>query len=138
MLAINYIAELQRFYQALPVTHLLNPDFKVAKLVVSKLIHQVEKIQKCLVLLVFYSQINSVTNLLLRYQTSQQIRQATLTQYFRPTIRASPVRGPFTRSQTRSPYRRRPSLNQPPRFNEYQFYYYSTFHLERATSSHQN
>ena len=112
-LAIKYTAELQRFYQALPVTHLPNPDSKVPKLVVSKLVRQAEKIQKCLVRSVFCSQITSVTDLLLRYQTSQQTRQATLTQYFRPTIPASPVRRLFTRSQTRSPYRRRPGLNQP-------------------------
>jgi len=52
-LAIKYIIELQRYYQALPVTHLPNPDSKAPKLVVSKLVRQAEKIQKCLARLVF-------------------------------------------------------------------------------------
>lgn len=139
LLAIYYIAELQKFYQALLVTHPPNPDSQVPKLVVFKLVRHAEKIQKCLVWLVFYSQINSVTNLLLRYRTTQQTRQSTLTHYFRPTIQAFPVHGPFTQSQTRSPYRRcRPGLNQPPSFNKHQSYYDSTSHLARATSSYGN
>ncbi|RPA96391.1 hypothetical protein L873DRAFT_1811580 [Choiromyces venosus 120613-1] len=85
-LAIKYITELQRYYQALPVTHLYNLDFKAPKLMVSKLVYLAEKIQK--------------------YQASQQMRQATLTQYFHSTIRGPTVRGPITRSQTISPYRR--------------------------------
>ena len=46
--AIQYITELHRFYQSLPITHLPNSDFKVPSLVVLKLIGQAEKIKKSL------------------------------------------------------------------------------------------
>jgi len=46
--AIQYITELHRFYQSLPITHLPNPDSKIPPLVVSKLISQAEKTKKSL------------------------------------------------------------------------------------------
>jgi len=46
--AIQYITELHRFYQSLPITHLPNPDSKIPPLVLSKLISQAEKIKKSL------------------------------------------------------------------------------------------
>ena len=60
--AIQYITELHRFYQSLPVTHLPNPDPKIPKLVVSKLIGQAKKIKKCLIKCDSYSFNLSVTN----------------------------------------------------------------------------
>ncbi|RPA97578.1 DDE-domain-containing protein [Choiromyces venosus 120613-1] len=71
---IQHITELHRFYQSLPVTHLPNPDPKIAGLVVSKLVSQAEKNKEVPYQVRFPQSFNySVTNLIFRCSQPQEV-----------------------------------------------------------------